>query len=130
MKLTIVTPSQEILSPTTVSSFKAVGPKGEFGLLEGHADYAVPLSVGVLSYEDDKGSHQLLASGGYVEVHSSEVLVVADEVERPQEIQAKTSRQQLDELEKRLTHGGLNTEDFDATLKARDKEVARLSLVK
>ncbi|MCB1214360.1 MAG: F0F1 ATP synthase subunit epsilon [Deltaproteobacteria bacterium] len=128
MKLTILTPSKEILAPTEVSSLQAPGLKGTLEVLSGHADYAEPLGVGILSYQNDRGTIKLVATGGYLEVHHQEILVVADTVEKAEDFEASTLRNHLAQLESKLSQGGLSPEEFLATLKTRDQEVARLKL--
>lgn len=128
MKLKILTPAQEV-TVTEADQVVAYGPKGEFGILPGHAHYVSPLSVGRLVLNRGGKSEAYLVSGGYLEVLGDEITVAADHVETAGQIDATQSQQHLKELEQKLGGDTLEPGEFDQLAKDRDLEQARLSVV-
>jgi F-type H+-transporting ATPase subunit epsilon len=126
MKIRIVTPSKNILEDEAEEVY-ALGPKGEFGILSGHAHYVSPLAVGRLFYEKGGKRQQFVVAGGYLEVLEDTVLVLADEVEAVEQIDLKASRHALEEVEKSLAAGVLEPGEFQELLEKRDLEQARVN---
>jgi F-type H+-transporting ATPase subunit epsilon len=125
MEIQILTPEKNVVSDSADEVY-AVGPKGEFGVLPGHAHYVTPLATGRLFYRSGGERHTYVVQGGYLEVVGEKVLVVADEVESSEEIDRAASEKHLHELEKKLGTDTLPPDEFAQLLQQRDCELARL----
>jgi F-type H+-transporting ATPase subunit epsilon len=125
MEIQIVTPEKNIVSDSADEVY-AVGPKGEFGILPGHAHYVTPLQIGRLYYRTGGERHAFVVQGGYLEVVGEKVLVVADEVEPAEEIDRAASEKNLHDLEKKLGGSTLEPEEYTRLTAQRDREAARI----
>jgi F-type H+-transporting ATPase subunit epsilon len=85
LTLEVVTPERRVLSHE-VDEVVLPGTEGYLGVLPGHAPLLTALGVGVISYRDATGTHQLAVSGGFAEVQRGHVLVLAETSERAEEI--------------------------------------------
>ena len=124
MKIQIVTPYQNIASDEAEEIY-AVGPKGEFGVLPGHAHYVTPLAIGRLYYKKGGKRHAFVVEGGFMEVFEEMAIVMADHVERAEDLDAAKSKQELDKIEKQLSQT-LELEQYEELQKHRIKEQVRL----
>ena len=101
--LEIVTP-EELLFKDEVQFVVVPEVNGELGVLRNHAPMIAALNIGIVRYTDTSGAIKKVAiSGGFMEVMSNEVRILAETAERGPEIdvlRAKTSR---DRAEKRLS---------------------------
>jgi len=127
MKIEIVTPYQHIVSDEAEEVY-ATGPKGEFGILPGHAHYVTPLETGRLLYRSQGKTQRFVVEGGFLEVLNDKVYVMADEVDRPDRIDAAKSKAELEKIEKRLAQESLDPKQFQQLLQFRRKEQARLQV--
>jgi len=125
MKIEIVTPYQNIASDEADEVY-AVGPKGEFGILPGHAHYITPLATGRLYYRKGGKRFAFVVEGGFLEVHEEKVIVMADHVERAEDLDLTKSKQELEKLEKQLSQGTLEPEQYEQLQRQRLKEQARV----
>ncbi len=85
MKLEIVTPTGKVLD-VEAQSITAPGAGGEFGVLPGHRPALVMLGGGTISYESAEGAGRVHLRGGVAELRADAVLVLADEVTRPEDV--------------------------------------------
>src|SRR6267142_818528 len=118
LHLEVVTPERRLLSEQ-VNSVTVPGRGGELGILPGHAAMISELQAGVLSYNEDGTTFQLLVSGGFVEVSNDKVSVLAEVAERPEEIDAERARRARDQSEKMLSSLSGSEEDFEKARQAR-----------
>jgi len=93
--VTIVTPSgtQEEYN---VRHLRAPGSEGDFGVLTGHLPFMTGLRVGAIRLDTDKGQIIWATAGGYVEVLSDRVTILAENAERSDKInleRAKAARE-------------------------------------
>ncbi len=128
MKLEIVTPSKQVLSDEADQVY-AVGPKGEFGILPGHAHYVTPLGTGTLHLTQAGQTKTFMVSGGFLEVLQEQVFVLADRVESAEEINLSENQNRLAELEKKLGTDIFEAEEFQNLLAERDLAQARINAV-
>jgi F-type H+-transporting ATPase subunit epsilon len=127
MKIEIVTPYQQIVNDEADEVY-AMGPKGEFGILPGHAHYVTPLMTGRLFYQKNGKKHAYVVDGGFMEVYHEKVQVLADEVEKADHIDLSKAKQELEQLERQLGQESLEPEEFQNKLKHRDREIARIQV--
>jgi F-type H+-transporting ATPase subunit epsilon len=103
-QLRLLTPYQSLFEGD-VEAVIVPGENGEFGVLAMHTKFVTALRPGVLRYVKGGQTVSYAISGGFAEVHPSGVTVLADSMERSQDIdveRAKESRERaLKELERR-----------------------------
>lgn len=128
LQLEVVTPERRLLSEQ-VNSVTVPGRGGELGILPGHAPLISELQTGVLSYNEDGTTFQMLVSGGFVEVNDDKVSVLAEIAERPEEIDAARARLTREQSEKQLSSASGSEEDFEAARTELERSMVRLQLV-
>jgi len=129
LHLEVVTPERRLLSEQ-VNSVTVPGRGGELGILPGHAAMISEMQAGVLSYNEDGTTFQLLVSGGFVEVSNDKVSVLAEVAERPEEIDAERARRARDIAEKRLSGQGGAEIDIDRAQAKLTRNTIRIEIVK
>jgi F-type H+-transporting ATPase subunit epsilon len=83
--LEVVTPEREVVRDS-VTEIQLPGSKGELGILPGHTPLLTQLGIGALSYKKGGETRYLSVIGGFAEVLSDRVTVLADFAERAEEI--------------------------------------------
>lgn len=91
INLVVVTPERLVLDEL-VDDVAIPGLNGELGVLPEHALLLSRLGTGVLTYHRGGQRWMLALSGGYVEVTPDRVTVLADEAEKPEEIDIERAR--------------------------------------
>lgn len=125
MQIQIVTPEKNVISGEADEVY-AYGPKGEFGILPGHAHYVTPLETGRLIYRRGGERYAFVVQGGYLEVFQEKVLILVDQVEAAESIDRAASQKNLAEIESRLGTETLEPELFAQLVAQREIEAARL----
>jgi F-type H+-transporting ATPase subunit epsilon len=98
----IVSPSKKIFSGNAIS-FTAPGLNGGFQVLLNHTEFLTPISVGEIELVIDPDTiHHYATSGGFVEVHNNKIIVLAETIERSDDIDTKRAQESLDRAEKRV----------------------------
>ncbi len=127
----------KILSPDRIlfrGAANSLGLPGELGymtLLPGHAAMVASLDIGALDLSKDGGaSEKLFIAGGFVDVSSEGVTVLADVVEKSSEINVERAKKALSRAEDRLTPKSASdhTLDLPRALAAKKRAQARLEL--
>jgi F-type H+-transporting ATPase subunit epsilon len=101
--LSLVTQERELITEV-VDFVKAKGVDGEFGVLTGHTPFITLLDPGEMVVRKGDATYSYYVSGGVAEVLPDSVIVLANTVERAEEIDAKlaqTARQNAEEALKR-----------------------------
>ena len=127
IQLDVITPERSILSEA-VDFVSVPGAGGELGILPGHTPLISQLRTGVLTYTQGGVTERLLVSGGFVEVNSDRVSVLADMAERPEEIDPTTARQMCDQAERSLAAFTGEEADFERACNELARAAARLQL--
>jgi F-type H+-transporting ATPase subunit epsilon len=83
--LEIVTPQRLLLSEE-VSEVVAPGVEGYFGVWPGHIPFVSNLTIGELTYRKGSEERHLAIIWGYAEVLPDRVVILAEEAQRPEEI--------------------------------------------
>ncbi len=126
LKLEIVTPEKRVLK-TEVDSVTLPTASGEAGILPSHAPLISALKPGILTYTTKGSSEKLAVSGGFVEVNSNSVSVLAETAETAEEIDVEAARLARDEAEKALASLASSpleeTEDARNTIEAANVRV-------
>jgi len=101
-KLEIVTPRKVVYSGDVVS-FSAPGEVGSFQVLYNHAPLLSAIVVGEVRIQESGGKLARYAtSGGFVEVLSNRVMLLAETAESPEEIDVRRAEEAKKRAEKRL----------------------------
>jgi len=85
LRLEIVTPQRLLLSEE-VSEVIAPGTLGYFGVLPGHIPFVSNLTIGELMYRKGTEERHLAIIWGYAEVLPDRVVILAEEAQKPEEI--------------------------------------------
>jgi F-type H+-transporting ATPase subunit epsilon len=100
--LEIITP-QKTVYRGDATSVSAPGVKGGFQVLYNHAPLLSEFAVGKLTVKDSSGSDRVFAtSGGFVEVNSNQVVVLADTAESPGDIDVERAKAAMERASHRL----------------------------
>ena len=112
-RLSIVTPEQVFLEED-IKSLVVPGTEGYLGVLSNHAPLITALKPGRIEYRDATDTVQILAvSGGFLEVSNNIATLLADTVERANDIDIDRARQAYEREKKRLVSAGSEETDID-----------------
>ncbi|MHB1050933.1 MAG: F0F1 ATP synthase subunit epsilon [Bacteroidota bacterium] len=101
-QLDIVSPNRTVYSGT-VQSFSAPGIVGNFQVLFNHAPLLSSIGIGEIKVIDAEGKKLLFAtSGGFVEVKSNKVILLAESAERSDEIDLVRAEKAKQRAQERL----------------------------
>jgi len=127
IQLEVVTPERRVLEES-VEMVNVPGLNGELGILPGHTPLISQLKTGVLTYVEDGKSFVLHVSGGFVEVRDDHVSVLAEVVERPEEIDVASARTAREKFEKQLGSWSGSEEDLELARTELARAEVRLQL--
>lgn len=127
LKLEIVTPEKKVVD-AEVDSVTVPTANGEIGILQNHAPLISTLKAGILSYTTGSRTEKLVISGGFVEVGTNSVSVLADVAETGDEIDVEAARAEQTEVEQVLAKWGGTEEEFEAEVERLDRAQARQKL--
>ena len=102
LTLEVATPTRLVVADT-VDEVVVPGSQGYFGVLPGHAPLLATLGVGELMYRKGTTQHHLALTGGFAEVRNDKVIVLAENAERPDEIDRDRAQRARDRAERRLS---------------------------
>lgn len=127
LKLEIVTPEKKVLDET-VDSVTVPTASGEVGILPNHAPLISSLKPGILSYANKGATERMVISGGFIEVNSNKVSILADIAESPEEVDAEAAKLERDLAEKLLGSWSGTEEEFENEREKLDRAQARLQI--
>jgi F-type H+-transporting ATPase subunit epsilon len=117
-QLEIVTP-EKLVVKDSAEEVQIPGRNGYIGVLPGHAPLITELGAGEISYHAGGQLHRFAMAWGFAEVLPQRVTVLAETVERADEIDLPRAEQSLKKAEESL-HSAQSEEDFSmATAKIR-----------
>jgi F-type H+-transporting ATPase subunit epsilon len=103
MHLEIVTAERVVLSDE-VDQVNVNTKDGRVGILPRHAPLLTVLDVGEMDIIKDGARTPYALSGGFMEVHANRVTILADTVERADEIDEARAERARQQAEERLQH--------------------------
>jgi F-type H+-transporting ATPase subunit epsilon len=111
IELIVVTPERQVLRETVVE-VTIPGLDGELGVLPGHAPLITELGIGELSYRTKSGAQSvgMAITSGFAEVLPDRVTILAETVERAEEIDLARAERALAKAKERLA---ANDPDID-----------------
>jgi F-type H+-transporting ATPase subunit epsilon len=122
--LEFVTPDKLVLSQG-VDYVGAPGLLGEFGILPNHIPFLSALGIGSLMYKMSGKSHYVFVSGGFAEVSSNKVTVLAEVAEKPEDIDVERARKAQERAKARLDKAQENV-DFARAQAALQRSIMRM----
>ena len=126
IRLELVTPERLLVSDE-VDEVIAPGYEGEFGVLPEHTEYLAILSAGVLRYRKGDEVRKVAVGGGFAEVTSDRVVVLADVAEKAEEIDVDRARQARERAEVALQDLSMDDASYRRMSFALQRAIARLS---
>jgi len=126
LTLEVATPTRLVVAET-VDEVVVPGSEGYFGVLPGHAPLLATLGIGELMYRKDTAQYYLALTGGFAEVRNDKVIVLAENAERPDEID-KERAQRAKERAERLLSGREPDVDYARAQAALTRAVIRLQV--
>ena len=127
LKLEIVTPERRVFDET-VDTVTVPTATGEVGILPNHAPLISSLKPGILSYTIQGATERMVISGGFIEVNSNKVSILADVAENSSEIDVEVARLERDAAEKVLGSWSGTQEEFETERENLERAQARLQL--
>ncbi len=125
IELQVVTPEKHVLSED-VQSLEVPGKDGYLGILPGYAPLLSELGVGILTYHKDGASRSMTVIEGFVEVLPNRVIVLAEQSERAEDIDAARARAALERAQSDLPKAGASEEDWERANAAIARATVRL----
>ncbi|MEY4881072.1 MAG: hypothetical protein RLZ87_501 [Armatimonadota bacterium] len=123
--LSVVAPDREVVSASAVSVV-APGVDGYFGVMAGHVPVVSALRPGILEYLDASNQrHFVYVGGGFVQVGTDSVTVLADEARRAVDLDVSDAEKLLEEARKALRGEDSTMTQPEAMLEL-DRATARL----
>ena len=119
INLEIITPEKTIYKDV-IDSITIPGTLGSFQVLKDHAPLISSFEVGVITVQKNGNKNYFSTSGGTVEVEKNKILVLADSVEKVDEIDTDRARQAKERAEQRLARkheAEINESRAEAALK-------------
>ena len=127
LNLEIVTPEKKVLSET-VDAVTIPTASGEVGILANHAPLISSLKPGVLSYTKAGATEKMVIAGGFIEVSTDNVSILADIAEKASEIDIEAAKTERDAAEKELNAWKGSEAEFETEKERLEKAQARLQL--
>ena len=122
----VATPSRLVVAET-VDEVVIPGSQGYFGVLPGHAPLLATLGVGELTYRKGTSQTHLVLTGGFAEVRNDKVIVLAENAERPDEIDRERAQRARERAERWLS-GREGDIDFARAQVALARALTRLQV--
>jgi F-type H+-transporting ATPase subunit epsilon len=129
LDLEIVTPERRVLTET-VDEVILPGSEGYFGVLPGHAALLAALGVGELTYRIGDRKRYLVVSGGFAEVRSNRVTVLAETCERAEEVDLERATVAKQDAETQLIRPESSETEFRMAEVRLKKAVARIEVTR
>lgn len=126
IQLELVTPEKQLLAKE-IHALVLPGTEGSFGVLPGHIPMVAALKPGMLKVESDDDETIYAIGGGYAEIASDRVMVLADTAELAEDIDIEAARKERARAVAQLKSGvhGAELDRVEISLK---KALARLSV--
>lgn len=100
-RLEVVTPQAKVYSQD-IRFVVLPGAEGELGILPEHAPMVSALKTGLVRVQHEGNTLKIAVSGGFAEVRSSKVTVLANAAEREDEIDVERAKAAKERAEQRL----------------------------
>ena len=102
LSVEIVTAERQVLAEDDVDMVVAPGSEGVVGILPRHAPLLTLLNPGVIRIKKNGAESAMAVGGGFLQVNSDRVLILADTAERADEIDAARAEEARRQAEQAL----------------------------
>ncbi len=127
INLEVVTPEKKVVDQKVESVTVPTG-KGQIGILPRHAPLISTLRPGLLTYSFEGKTETIVVAGGFIEVNSDNVSVLADIAEGKDKIDIESALAEREQAEKVLGAWDGTEAEFEVELERLEKAQARLAL--
>ncbi len=127
LRFELATPTRLVVSED-VEEVVAPGTEGYFGVLPGHVPFLTSLQSGEVSYRVGRDEQYLAVSGGFAEVRGDRVIVLAENAERPEEIDRERAERARQRAERRLAGKTAEEIDYTRAVAAFSRALVRLQV--
>ncbi len=128
-EIEVATP-ERLLIQATVSEAQIPALDGMIGVLPDHAPLLSVLGTGELSFQSGGTRHTLFVSGGWVQVLSNYVRVIADRAEATKDIDTERAHASLKRAQERLALPATAGIDIGRAVNALRRAELRVTLAK
>ena len=101
----IVTPTR-VITEENVSYLRCPGVDGYFGVMAGHTDGIIALSVGEVKVEVGNEEKWIATSGGFADISSEKVILLLETAEQSFEIDVERAKTAMKRAKDRLDEKG------------------------
>ena len=98
----VVTPEREVTVCDDATFVLAHGTEGDVGILPSMAPMLIALGVGPMKIEQGERDSNILIDGGFLQVKDDKVIVLAEYAILPEEANAQTVTERIEELKRRI----------------------------
>lgn len=126
--LRIITPDR-IFYDGEASMVEFNTTEGEIGVLKGHIPMTVIISPGILTIKEAEGEKQAALHAGFAEILQDKVVIMAEIVEWPEEIDLERAEDAKERAEERLRSRTPETDILRAET-ALQRALARIHVIK
>lgn len=126
--LRIITPDR-IFYEGEASMVEFNTTEGEIGVLKGHIPMTVIISPGILTIREAEGEKQAALHAGFAEILQDKVVIMAEIVEWPEEIDLERAEDAKERAEERLRSKTPETDILRAET-ALQRALARIHVIK
>ena len=102
LSVDVITAERVVYSEKEIDIVVAPGVMGELGVLPSHAPFMTALATGELRLRKGGEETRIAVTGGFLEVHDNEVVILAEAAERADEIDLARAEEARRRAEQRL----------------------------
>ncbi|MEJ2103321.1 MAG: F0F1 ATP synthase subunit epsilon [Ignavibacteriaceae bacterium] len=129
LNLEIITPEKPVFKDQ-IESVTIPGTIGSFQILKNHAPLISSFEIGLIKIKKNSNDSYYTTSGGTVEVNDNKVLVLADSIEKVDEINADRAKEAMERAEERLKRKNEADVDEARAKAALERALNRINAVK
>jgi len=127
MRLEIVTPERKVYSDD-VEMIIVRGVLGELGILPNHAPFVTPLAISAMRIKKDGKELLVALNGGFLEVNTDKVVILAESAELPEEIDYDRALAAKERAEARLANKAIENLDYKRAESALQRAINRINI--
>ena len=128
INLKITTPERVVYKDEEVDSITLPTSQGEITVLPGHIPLISVLQPGEIVVRNSKEEIVMAVSGGFLEVLSTKVVILADTAERSEEIDIKRAEEAIKRAEELKNTRAVDVREFASLTVQIEKELARVKV--
>ncbi|MDD3498185.1 MAG: ATP synthase F1 subunit epsilon [Candidatus Moranbacteria bacterium] len=131
IKLKIITPERITYESDGINQATLPVSDGEVTILPNHRSYIASLKPGEVILKKDGEEIDLAISGGFIEFHDNELVVLADEAERAEEIdleKAEEAKKRAEDIKNKVI--STDEAEYARVAAALEKELAKIKVAK